>query len=174
MENSSINTILGLLFLRQNRNPEAFQSLGNSLAIDPKNSKTLIAVGSIMLDMGDCDGAWIKFKISAFQDQNSPHLWNNLGMCLFAKKKFIAAISCLKRALYLDPFEWIISFNLGLVHMNLQQYATAFQFFSQSLNLKPNYYLSYMYIGIVLDKLGDFQNSCNAFEKAMRIEGLVF
>ena len=121
VENSTINTILGLLYLRSNKNMEAFQALGNSLAIDPKNPKTLIAVGSIMLDMGDCDGAWIKFKISAFHDQNSPHLWNNLGMCLFSMKKFVASISCLKRALYLDPFEWIISFNLGLVHLNCQQ-----------------------------------------------------
>jgi hypothetical protein len=25
----------------------------------------------------------------------------------------LASIACLKRALYLDPFEWIISYNLG-------------------------------------------------------------
>ncbi len=31
------------------------------------------------------------------------------------------AIACLKRALYLDPLEWIISYNLGLVHLNTGQ-----------------------------------------------------
>jgi Bardet-Biedl syndrome 4 protein len=34
-------------------------------------------------------------------------------MCFFGKQRFIAAIACLKKALYLGPFEWIISYNLG-------------------------------------------------------------
>ena len=37
------------------------------------------------------------------------------GMCFFGKKKFVAAISCLKRANYLAPFDWKILYNLGLV-----------------------------------------------------------
>lgn len=101
---------------------EAFECFGNSLSIDQKNPKTLLAIGSLMLENGDCDGAFIKFKTAAFQDYNSPQLWNNLGMCLFNKRKYIAAISCLKRALYLDPFEWLVAFNLGLIHLNLQQF----------------------------------------------------
>ena len=40
---------------------------------------------------------------------------------------------------YLDPFEWIISYNLGLVHLNTSQYASAFHFFSASINLKADF-----------------------------------
>lgn len=35
---------------------------------------------------------------------------------------FLQAISCLKRAAYLAPFEWNIIYNLGLVHLTMQQY----------------------------------------------------
>jgi Bardet-Biedl syndrome 4 protein len=35
--------------------------------------------------------------------------------CLDLAQRYIAAIACLKKALYLGPFEWIISYNLGLV-----------------------------------------------------------
>jgi hypothetical protein len=35
-------------------------------------------------------------------------------MCFFGKKKFVAAISCLKRASYLAPFDWKILYNLGI------------------------------------------------------------
>ena len=35
--------------------------------------------------------------------------------------ELLQAIACLKRALYLDPLEWIISYNLGLVHLNTGQ-----------------------------------------------------
>ena len=45
-------------------------------------------------------------------------------------RRYIAAIACLKKALYLDPFEWIISYNLGLVHLNTGHYASAFHHFS--------------------------------------------
>ena len=69
-------------------------------------------------------------------------------MCFFGKQRFIAAIACLKKALYLDPFEWIISYNLGLVHLNTGHYASAFHYLSASINLKPDFPSSYMYLGM--------------------------
>lgn len=80
------------------------------------------------------------------------------------------AIACLKRALYLDPFEWIISYNLGLVHLNTAQYASAFHYFSASINLKPDFPSSYMYLAITLSRLDDFDNACSAYEKAIEME----
>ncbi len=59
-------------------------------------------------------------------------------MCFFGKRKLVAAVSCLKRANYLSPFDWKILYNLGLVHLNLQQFASAFHFLSASINLRPN------------------------------------
>ena len=52
--------------------------------------------------------------------------------------------SIYKHYRYLDPFEWIISYNLGLVHLNTGQYASAFHFFSSSINLKPDFPSSYI------------------------------
>ncbi len=58
--------------------------------------------------------------------------------CAFATPlRYIASIACLKRALYIDPFDWIINYNLGLVHLSTGQYASAFHFMSSSINLKP-------------------------------------
>lgn len=126
-------------------------------------------------------------------------------MCFFGKQRYVAAIACLKRALYLDPFEWIISYNLGqqsarptapqagsamllltgarfpvccalsllvsgLVHLNTEQYASAFHYLSASINLKPDFPSSYMYLGITLSRLDDFENACSAYEKAIRME----
>ena len=73
-------------------------------------------------------------------------------MCFFGKGKFVAAISCLKRAVYLTPFEWIVSYNLGVVHLTTGQYASAFHFFSTSINLKSDYNRSYTYLALALAK----------------------
>ena len=97
-----------------------------------------------------------------------PPLFASLPLNL--RSRILQAIACLKRALYLDPFEWIISYNLGLVHLNTGQYASAFHYFSTSINLKPDFPSSYMYLGITLSRLEDFENACAAYEKAIEME----
>eukprot|EP00899_Mesostigma_viride_P005871 jgi/Mesvir1/15285/Mv06500-RA.1 len=169
-ENPNLLTTIGLLYLRLGENYQAFDFLGNSLTHDPKNPKTILAAGSIIQDHSDMDVALIKYRVAAVQTPNSAQLWNNIGMCFFGKQRYIASIACLKKALYLDPFEWIISYNLGLVHLNTSQYASAFHFFSASINLKPDFPSSYMYLAITLSKLDDFENACSAYEKAIDME----
>lgn len=169
-ENSEILTTLGLLFLRLGENHKAFDYLGSSLTHDPRNPRTILAAGSIIQDHSDMDVALVKYRIAAVQTPNSPQLWNNIGMCFFGKQRYIAAIACLKKALYLGPFEWIISYNLGLVHLNTGQYASAFHYFSASINLKPDFAHSYMYLAITLSRLDDFDNACAAYEKAIQMD----
>ena len=91
-------------------------------------------------------------------------------MCFFGKRRYIASIACLKRALYLDPFEWIVSYNLGLVHLCTGQHASAFHFFSACVNLKPEFASCYMYLAVTLARLDDFDNACAAYAKAIELE----
>lgn len=91
-------------------------------------------------------------------------------MCFFGKAKYVASIACLKRALYLDPFQWIVAFNLGLVHLNTQQYASSYHYFSVAINLKPDFSNSYMYLGITLNRLKDFDSANQAFLKALELD----
>lgn len=169
-DNPEMLTTVGLLYLRLGENYRAFDFLGNSLTHDPRNPKTILAAGSIIQDHSDMDVALVKYRVAAVATPNSAQLWNNIGMCFFGKQRYVAAIACLKRALYLDPFEWIISYNLGLVHLNTGQYASAFHFFSSSINLKPDFPSSYMYLAITLSRLDDFDNACSAYEKAIEME----
>jgi Bardet-Biedl syndrome 4 protein len=62
-----------------------------------------------------------------------------LFLCNLLLQRYIAAIACLKKALYLGPFEWLISYNLGLVHLTTGQPASAFHYFSASINLKADF-----------------------------------
>ena len=62
-----------------------------------------------------------------------------LGMCFFGKGKYVAAAACLKRAVYLTPFEWIVSYNLGVVHLSTGQFASAFHHFRYS-TINVHYY----------------------------------
>ena len=80
-------------------------------------------------------------------------------------------MACLKKAIFLSPFEWIINFNLGILNLSTGQYASAFHFLSTSINLNPSYARSYMYLAVTLSRLEDFDNSCSAYEKALELGG---
>uniref|UniRef100_A0A182LWA3 Bardet-Biedl syndrome 4 n=1 Tax=Anopheles culicifacies TaxID=139723 RepID=A0A182LWA3_9DIPT len=45
----------------------------------------------------------------------SSEVWSNIGLCFFKKQKFIAAISCLKKAVWISPLNFNALYNLGLV-----------------------------------------------------------
>jgi Bardet-Biedl syndrome 4 protein len=168
-ENPELLTTIGLLYLKLGDNTKAFEYLGNALTFDPRNTKTILAAGSIIQDNQDMDVALTKYRVAAAQVPYSAQLWNNIGMCFFGKGKLIAAVSCLKRAVYLSPFEWIISYNLGVLFLSSGQYASAFHYFSTAINLQPTYAQAYMYLAVALSHLDDFENSCAAYNKALEL-----
>mmetsp|Transcript_14302 Transcript_14302/g.13807 ORF Transcript_14302/g.13807 Transcript_14302/m.13807 type:complete len:410 (+) Transcript_14302:368-1597(+) len=169
-EATDILTAIGLLHLKLGNNAKAFEFLGNSLTYDPKNAKTILAAGSIIQDNQDMDVALVKYRVAATQTPNSSQLWNNVGMCFFGKGKYVAAVACLKRAVYITPFEWIISYNLGVVHLTTGQYASAFHYFSTAINLQPSYAKAYAYLAVALARLDDFENSCAAYDKSIQLD----
>uniref|UniRef100_A0A673K6N3 Bardet-Biedl syndrome 4 protein-like n=1 Tax=Sinocyclocheilus rhinocerous TaxID=307959 RepID=A0A673K6N3_9TELE len=136
---------------------KAFEHLGNALTYDPNNFKAILAAGSMMQTHGDYDVAMNKYRVAAYSVPESPPLWNNIGMCFFGKKKYVAAISCLKRANYLSPFDWKILYNLGLVHLTMQQYASAFHFLSAAINLRPR--MSELYMLLAVTFLTNLKNN---------------
>uniref|UniRef100_A0ABM0MBG2 Bardet-Biedl syndrome 4 protein-like n=1 Tax=Saccoglossus kowalevskii TaxID=10224 RepID=A0ABM0MBG2_SACKO len=169
-ENPELLSTLGLLYLQIGQTQKAFEHLGNALTYDPSNVKAILAAGCMMQQHGDFEVALTKYRIAAAAVPESPPLWNNIGMCFFGKKKYVAAISCLKRANYLAPFDWKILYNLGLVHLTMQQYASAFHFLSAAINLKPKMGQLFMLLAVALTHLEDPDNARQAYEQAVSLE----
>lgn len=169
-ENTELLTTLGLLYLQLGVYQKAFEHLGNALTYDPSNYKAILAAGSMMQTHGDFDVALTKYRVVACAVPESPPLWNNIGMCFFGKKKYVAAISCLKRANYLAPFDWKILYNLGLVHLTMQQHASAFHFISAAIHLQPKLGELYMLLAVSLTNLEDAENAKLAYQKATSLD----
>jgi Bardet-Biedl syndrome 4 protein len=161
-------TTLGLLYLRQRQSYRGFEYLGNALTIDPSNARTILGAGSIISDHGDFDVALVKYRVAAVHTPDNPQLWNNIAMCFYGKGNYLAAIVSLKKALYLAPMEWIITFNLGLAHLQTTQFASAYHFLSATVNIKPDYGPAYMYLGVALSHMGDLKNARQAYERATK------
>ncbi|XP_050711452.1 Bardet-Biedl syndrome 4 protein-like isoform X2 [Eriocheir sinensis] len=169
-ENADLHTTLGLLYMQIGKYQQAFEHLGTTLTFDPTNTRAILAAGSMMQSHQDFDVALTKYRVAAQSIPESPPLWNNIAMCFFGKKKYVAAISCLKRANYLAPFDWKILYNLGLVHLTMQQYTSAFHFLSAAVNLRPTKGHIFMLLAIALTYLDDEENACQAYEQAVSLE----
>eukprot|EP00731_Ephydatia_muelleri_P026396 Em0018g496a len=169
-EDPELLSTLGLLYLQTNSTEKAFECLGSALTYDPGNGKAILAAGAMMQQHGDFDVALSKYKVAACNTPESPQLWNNIGMCYYGKKKYVAAICCLKRATYLAPFEWKILYNLGLVHLTVHQHASAFHFLSAGIGLHAKSAQLFMLLGIALFHLKDTENAIAAYEQALTLE----
>lgn len=74
-------------------------------------------MGSLLQDTENYDEALNYYRKLLAVHPTSAHVWNNIAMCYYGKDEVLPAVVSLKRALYFDPFEWTINFNLGLVHL---------------------------------------------------------
>lgn len=169
-ENPELATKLGLLYLQCGMYQKAFEKLGTAMAFNATCVPAILAAGSIIQNHSDYEVALSKYRIAVAKVPESPALWNNIGMCFFGKRKYVAAISCLKRATYLAPFSWQILQNLGLVHLTMQQYASGFHFLSAAISLNSQNGQLFMLLAIALKYLQDFKNSCQAYEQAMKLD----
>uniref|UniRef100_A0A4W6F3D7 BBSome complex member BBS4 n=1 Tax=Lates calcarifer TaxID=8187 RepID=A0A4W6F3D7_LATCA len=163
--------MLGKVHLLAGETDKAIEVYKRAVEYSPENTELLTTLEcSMMQTHGDFDVAMNKYRVAACAVPESPPLWNNIGMCFFGKKKYVAAISCLKRAHYLSPFDWKVLYNLGLVHLTMQQYASAFHFLSAAINLNPRMGELYMLLAVALTNLEDVENATRAYEQAVTLD----
>ena len=85
-----LNRQFFVCLLQVNQFQKAFENLGNALTFDATHTKAIMAAGSMMQGHSDFDVALTKYRIAAVNTPESPPLWNNIGMCFFGKKKYVA------------------------------------------------------------------------------------
>ena len=167
---TNLMTTLGNLYIKKKDQEKALKYFTDCLETEKKYSKSLIGLDYINQNSGEYEESYTDLTIGYASNPNSAYLWNNLGMWYLAKDKKIFASTCLKRALYLAPFEWIISFNLGLAYYKSEQYVTAFVHMNTAANMNKNSYKVYLYLAMICAELNNDGNAKNCFEKALGIK----
>ena len=112
---------MGVCEYKMGHNDSAFQRYKEALEVDAKRYNSLMGVATINLERGQVDEALDMYKKAYATSNNSAVLWNNVGVAMMSKSKLVAAYSCFKRALFLDPFRFDVHANLALLLMNKQK-----------------------------------------------------
>ncbi|XP_036147473.1 Bardet-Biedl syndrome 4 protein homolog isoform X1 [Monomorium pharaonis] len=159
-------TELGLLYLRIGDMQRAFQEFGVALAHSPNCVQAILPMAYVMQNHREYDVALSKYKVAAQTIPESSILWNNIGMCLYAKQKYVAAISSLKRAHYLSPMSCIPSCNLGIVFLTTGQPASAAIYLCAAVSAGPKNPTPYLLLGLALKRLDDLEGAEKSLTKA--------
>ncbi|RWS12761.1 Bardet-Biedl syndrome 4-like protein [Dinothrombium tinctorium] len=161
---ATLNTKLGLLLFANGmsaKGVDKLMQLSHLSANSPGNLSLALAVGSVLQEIKmDIDGALYRYKMA--NNFESPCLWNNVAICFASRKKFVAAVSCLKRALYLNTLDWKINYNLGLLNLQLRQFASAFHYLKTAATLSNGLPNVFSLLAICLENLEDDTNARQA------------
>ncbi|CAD7014755.1 Bardet-Biedl syndrome 4 protein homolog isoform X3 [Ceratitis capitata] len=171
-ENVEVLTEIGVLCLKINDTQKAFDRLSEVICLDRKCPKGLLAYGAILQSRNDVDGALGKYREITMTEPDIPELWNNIGLCFFKKRpqKIIAAISSLRKSIWFSPLNYNALYNLSLIYISAQQYASAFHTLAAAINLRKDSAECYMLLGICLRKLEDGENAFKAFQRSNEIQ----
>ncbi|XP_016767910.1 Bardet-Biedl syndrome 4 protein homolog isoform X1 [Apis mellifera] len=159
-------TELGLLYLKIGDVQRAFQQFGTAIAHSPNYAKAILPVAYIIQNHQEYDVALSKYKQAAQSIPESYVLWNNVGMCFYGKQKFVAAISCLKRAHYLNSMAFLPAYNLGMVFLTTGQPASAAIYLCAAITADPKNSMPYLLLGIALKRLDDLEGAEKVLQKA--------
>ena len=167
---TNLMSTLGGLYLKKGSEEKAKKYYNKVINTEKKYSKSLMGLQAIYQNEGLEEDSYNLLVTGHASNPNSAYLWNNLGMYYLSKGKKIFASTCLKRAIYLAPFEWVISFNLGLVYLKNEQYVSSFIHMNTAANLNKNNHLIYLYLAIICAELNNDGNAKNCFEKALALK----
>ncbi|KAH8300118.1 hypothetical protein KR044_010183 [Drosophila immigrans] len=191
-ENAEVLTEISVLYLKINETQRAYDRLAEVVTIERKcTPKGLLALGAILQvswsrsrsrfndkdtdshstlntrqSRNDVDGALGKYSQIADAEPEIAELWNNIGLCFFKKQKFIVAVSSLRKSIWISPLNYNALYNLSLIYIASEQYASAFHTLAASINLRKDNAECYMLLGLCLRKLDDAENAFVAFERA--------
>ena len=163
-DDQRISIMLGTLLVKSgmtSKGAEKLLQLQHFSANTPNNLDLSLSVGAVLQDSkGDIDGALFRYKIA--NTFESPSLWNNVALCFASRKKMVGAISCLQRGVYLNPFEWRLTYNLATILMQLRQFASAFHYFKSAASMSQGAPHVISMLAFCLQKLEDDQNANQA------------
>ncbi|KPI88591.1 hypothetical protein ABL78_2324 [Leptomonas seymouri] len=168
--NADLLAMLGTLFLQQGNTAAAFDYLGRCLTLNPTHVDALVAASSIIQDSGDYDVALTKYRIVVSQQPDSSQVWNNIGACFIGKRNLYAAVACLRKSVFLYPFDWIGHYNLGIVFLTMGRFCSALQCFNAAISLHDKYPSAYMLLGICLGEMNDLSNARRAYDHALTMQ----
>ncbi|MBI4854239.1 MAG: tetratricopeptide repeat protein [Acidobacteria bacterium] len=143
-------------------NDGAIAQLEKLLQSEPKNVKYLARLGELYLDINP--GKAAEHWQTAVNVEPSIENLVGLASALLKAQKFAQSIEVFKSVLLKSSNNYEAHAGLALALFKLDQFATSAQEFIWIIKAKPENSISYYFLGICFDRLGDYRQALSAYE----------
>lgn len=133
-----VQTILGQLAVRDNKNVEAQACFEQALAVNPRNIAALKGRADVYCRLGNYEQAEKYYKKALENDNTDWELHNNYAEMLCRQKRTAEALEEYRQAVIINPKSAEVSNNLGTVLKSCGDYEQALGLFFNAMNLDEN------------------------------------
>ncbi|XP_076480150.1 Bardet-Biedl syndrome 4 isoform X2 [Bombus vancouverensis nearcticus] len=150
---------LAKICLLENHVTEAQNAYTVALSENPESIEAATELGLLYLKIGDVQRAFQQFGTAV---AHSPNCTRAILPIAF----IIQAISCLKRAHYLNSMAFLPAYNLGMVFLTTGQPASAAIYLCAAISADPKNPMPYLLLGLALKRLEDLEGAEKVLQKA--------
>ncbi|XP_048261725.1 Bardet-Biedl syndrome 4 protein isoform X2 [Bombus terrestris] len=150
---------LAKMYLLEDHVTEAQNAYMAALSGNPESIEAATELGLLYLKIGDVQRAFQQFGTAV---AHSPNCTRAILPIAF----IIQAISCLKRAHYLNSMAFLPAYNLGMVFLTTGQPASAAIYLCAAVSADPKNPMPYLLLGLALKRLEDLEGAEKVLQKA--------
>jgi tetratricopeptide (TPR) repeat protein len=146
----------------------ALPYLESALLREP-NVRTMVLVAQIYIDAHRTKEARELLERALAADPSSPEAWNELGAAESSEGNIAAGLKCFLKALEIKPDLTYATMNAAQAYADLNDNASAENFFGRALAIDPNLADAANGLGLALAKQNRPEEAKKAFERAIEL-----
>jgi serine/threonine protein kinase/tetratricopeptide (TPR) repeat protein len=152
--------------------PKGKEAATTALQIDPDLPEAHASLAALLwLHDWRWDEAQIEFQRSLELDPTYPTANHWYAEYLMTMGKHAEVMSRMKKGQELDPLSLIINVAIGWAYYNARQYDEAIEQLLRTVELDPNYPVTYWILGLLLRKTGCYGQAMTEGEKGVKLSG---
>lgn len=146
-------------------------SLSAVISAEPNNLEALVQRGSILLQGGNQQNAWLDFQRAYAIDSLNPDLLLNLGDLYMRRNQSRQARNMWTNCALSDPQNIDCRLNLVKLHASIQNFEPALRYANELIEIDPYYAPAYLYKGVIVrDSRKDTALALQFFQKATELD----
>ena len=132
---------------------------------DPKDHQSMLCAAAIEQENQKNDAAMTLYRRAFVDVSVSAALWNNVALCLQARSRKEAVITCCRRAMFYAPFESLPVANMGLVFLDMGMFCSAAIALKRAKTMDPANQAASVGLAVALMNIGDYKEAVSILKK---------
>ncbi len=155
------------LMAESGQGEEAMKEIAQVAAAHPRSAELLILAGDIYFkEKPDVAADYYRKALDVAPGENRARV--QLGAALVRSMQYEAALPFLKEALARDPNNYAAHANLATAFFKLKSFVDAAREFIWIIRARPDTAVSYYFLAISFDRLGDCEQATRAYQEFVR------